>query len=87
MQNYKRSDKHPYFIKNDCTNVYVIKADVAFKSIKIKYFCKIILKSNINGYGADTILLQCHAVTLTFKVATQILHATRRLYMVIISVK
>ena len=37
MQNYKRSDKHPYFIKNDCTNVYVIKADVAFKSIKIKF--------------------------------------------------
>ena len=37
MQNYKRSDKHPYFIQNDCTNVYVIKADVAFKSIKIKF--------------------------------------------------
>jgi len=32
-------------------------------------------------------LLQGHAVTLTFKVATQILHATRRLNMVIISVK
>jgi len=33
------------------------------------------------------ILLQGHAVTLTFKVATQILLATRRPYMVIISVK
>ena len=35
----------------------------------------------------DTILLQGHAVTLTFKVANQILLATRRLNMVIISVK
>jgi hypothetical protein len=34
-----------------------------------------------------TILLQGHAVTLTFKVATQILRATGRLNMVIISVK
>jgi len=33
------------------------------------------------------ILLQGHAVTLTFKVATQILRATRRLNMVVISVK
>jgi len=33
------------------------------------------------------ILLQGHAVTLTFKVATQMLYATRRLSMVIISVK
>jgi len=33
------------------------------------------------------ILLQCHAVTLTFKVATQMLRATSRLIMVIISVK
>jgi len=33
------------------------------------------------------ILLQGHAVTLTLKVATQILYATRRLSMVIISVK
>jgi len=33
------------------------------------------------------ILLQGHAVTLTFKVATQMLRATRRLNMVIISVK
>jgi len=35
----------------------------------------------------DMILLQGHAVTLTFKVATKILLATRRLNMVIISVK
>jgi len=32
-------------------------------------------------------LLQGRAVTLNFKVATQMLHATRRLNMVIISVK
>jgi len=32
-------------------------------------------------------LLQGHAVTLTFKVATQMLCATRRLNMVVISVK
>jgi len=36
---------------------------------------------------SKTILLQGHAVTLTFKVATQILLATRRLNMVITSVK
>jgi len=41
----------------------------------------------LKSYGSDTILLQCLAVTLTFKVATQILHATRRLDMAIISVK
>jgi len=34
----------------------------------------------------DTILLQGHAVTLTFKVGTQMLRATRRLNMVVISV-
>jgi len=39
------------------------------------------------SYRQDTILLQGHAVTLTFKVATQMLRATRRLNMVIISVK
>jgi len=33
------------------------------------------------------ILLQGHALTLTFKVATQMLRVTRRLNMVIISVK
>jgi len=32
-------------------------------------------------------MLQGHAVTLTFKVATKMLFATRHLYMVIISVK
>ena len=50
---------------------------------------KIVLKSNFKkpSYGADTILLQRHAVTLTFKVATQILHATLRPNMAIISVK
>jgi hypothetical protein len=36
---------------------------------------------------ADMILLQGQAVTLTFKVATQILLATRCLNIVIISVK
>ena len=53
------------------------------------HFCKIVLKSNFKkpSYGVDTILLQGHAVTLTFKVATEILHATCRLNMVIISVK
>ena len=35
----------------------------------------------------DKILLHCHVVTLTFKVATQKLRATCRLNMVIISVK
>jgi len=35
----------------------------------------------------DTILLQDNAVILTFKVVTQMLRATRRLNMVIISVK
>ena len=33
------------------------------------------------------ILLQGHAVTLTFKLTTQLLHATRRLNIVIISVE
>jgi len=33
------------------------------------------------------ILLQGHAVTLTFKVATQMMRVTRRLNMAIISVK
>jgi len=31
------------------------------------------------SFGPDTILLQGHAVTVTFKVATQVLRATRRL--------
>jgi len=39
------------------------------------YFCEIVLISNFKkwSYGPDTILLQGHAVTLTFKVATKIL--------------
>ena len=37
--------------------------------------------------GQTRFLLQGHALTLTFKVATQILRVTRRLNMVIISVK
>ena len=38
-------------------------------------FCKIVSKSDFKKqrYGPDTILQQGHAVTLTFKVATQIL--------------
>jgi hypothetical protein len=52
-------------------------------------FCEIVVKSNFKkrNYGPDTILLQGHAVTLTFKVLTQILHATNRFNMVIIFVK
>ena len=43
--------------------------------------CEIVLKSDFKkqSYGPDTILLQGHAVTLTFKVATQMLCATRHL--------
>jgi len=35
-------------------------------------FCEKSVKSDfkLQGYGPDTILLQCRAVTLTFKVAT-----------------
>jgi len=53
------------------------------------HFCKIVVKSNFKrpSCGADTILLQGHAVTLTFKIATQILLTTRQLNMVIISMK
>jgi len=38
-------------------------------------------------YGPDLILLQGHTVTVTFKVATQMLRAARRLNKAIISVK
>jgi len=38
-------------------------------------------------YGLDRILLKGRAVTLTFKVGTQILRATRRLNMVVTSAK
>ena len=53
------------------------------------HFCEIVVKSNFKqpSYGADTILLQGHAVTLTLMVATQMLCTPRRLTMVIISVK
>jgi len=39
------------------------------------HFCKIVLKSDFKllSYVPDTILIQGHAVTLTFKVATQML--------------
>ena len=54
-------------------------------TISMKYFQNQTLKKR--SYGLDTILLLGHAVTLTFKVATQILLATRCLNMMIISVK
>ena len=52
-------------------------------------FCEIVLKSDfkVQSYKPATILLQGHAVTLTFKVATQMLCLTCRLNMAIISVK
>jgi hypothetical protein len=53
------------------------------------HFCEKVVKPDFKwrSYGPDTILLQGHAVTLTFKVATQMWRATRRLNMVIISVE
>jgi len=50
---------------------------------------KEVVKSDFKSqsYGPETISLKGHAVTLTLKVATQMLYATRRLSMVIISVK
>jgi len=53
------------------------------------HFCELGSKSYFKkrSYGPDTIVLQGHAVTLTFKVATQILRATRYLNMVIIYLK
>jgi len=53
------------------------------------HFCEIVSKYYFkkHNYGPDSILLQGHALTLTFKVATQMFGATRRLNMVIISVK
>jgi len=49
-------------------------------------FCKIVVKPDFKkqSYGLDTILLQGHTVTLTFKVTTQILLSTRCLNMMII---
>jgi len=51
--------------------------------------CETVVKFDFKSqsYGPETILLKCHTVTLTFKVATQMLCATRRLNMVIIYVK
>jgi hypothetical protein len=53
------------------------------------HFCEKVFKSDFKSqsYGPDTIMLQGHDVTLMFKVAIQILRATRRFNMVIISVK
>jgi len=53
------------------------------------HFCEIVVKSDFKkqSYRPDAILLQGHPVTLTFKVATQMLRMTRCLNMVIISVK
>ena len=51
--------------------------------------CKIVVKFDFKSqsYGPETILLKGHTVTLTFNVATQMLCATQRRNMVIISVK
>jgi len=53
------------------------------------HYCEIVLKSDFKQriYGSDTILLQGHAVTLTFTVATQIFCVTCWLNMAIIFVK
>ena len=55
--------------------------------IPVKYNEVVKADSKKQSYGADTILLQGHDVTLTFKVLTQMLFATRRLNMVIIYMK
>jgi hypothetical protein len=47
------------------------------------HFCEIVVKSHFKSrsYGLDTILLQGHAVTWTFKVATQnVAHHTSSQY-------
>ena len=51
--------------------------------------CKIVVKFDFKSqsYVPETILLKGHAVTLTFKVLTQMLYATRRLNMVITYMK
>jgi len=53
------------------------------------HFCEIVLKrdSKLQSYGPDTILVQGHAMTLTFKVATKMLRLACHINMVIISVK
>jgi len=51
--------------------------------------CEIVVKFDfkLQSYVPETILLKGHTVTLTFKVATQMLYVTRRLNMVIIYMK
>jgi len=51
--------------------------------------CEIVVKFDFKSqsYGPETILLKSHTVTVTFKVAAQMLCATRRPNMVIIYVK
>jgi len=51
--------------------------------------CEIVVKFDFKSqsYVAETFLQKGHIVTLTFKVATQILYATCRLNMVIIYMK
>jgi len=51
----------------------------------VKLFWNMTLNNKV--MGQDMILLQGHALTLTFKVETQILRATHHLNMMIISVK
>ena len=53
------------------------------------HFCEKILKSDFKyqSYGPNMILLQVRAVTLIFKVVTQMLRSTCCLNMVVISVK
>ena len=52
------------------------------------HLCEIVIKFDLKlqMYGPETILLKGHTVTLTFKVATQMLCATHRLNMVLIYV-
>jgi len=51
--------------------------------------CEIVVKFDFKSqsYVPETTLLKGHTVTLTFKVATQMLYATSRLNMVIIYMK
>jgi len=51
--------------------------------------CEIVVKFDFKSqsYVPETILLKGHTVTLTFKVAIQMLFATHRLNMVIIYMK
>ena len=51
--------------------------------------CEIVVKFDFKSqsFVPETILLKGHTVTLTFKVVTHMLYATRRLNMVIIYMK